>query len=243
MIHGSWHWGGCFQKVANRLAAMGYPVATPDLTSHGFDDRAYDSFSTIDDYAWPVEQILQGTTEPVVLVAHSMGGVTATHLAERHPDRIAKLIYLTAFMVPQGKRALDYILLNLDIPAAKELFEAVSRVNDGRGLRLDLRRRDLVKAAFYADCSDHDVEVAARNVLPITSTVPDLTASTITPDRFGRIPRVYIECTADKAIPIETQRLMIRDVPGATVASLPTSHSAFLSQPEALSTLIADHAS
>src|ERR1700753_867663 len=238
MVHGSWHWGGCFQKVADRLAVAGYPVATPDLTSHGYSSSSYDSFKSIEEYARPVEAILRAPSEKVVLVGHSMGVVTLTYLAEKYPEKISKLIYLTAFMAPNGKKALDYILLNTKIPAAKELFQVASQVNDGRGLKLDLDQRSLVKAAFYADCSDHDVEIAAKNVLPITSTVPDQTVSTVTAKRFGRIPRVYIECTEDKAIPIETQRLMIKDLPGAKVASLKTSHSSFFSQPEALAKLI-----
>jgi pimeloyl-ACP methyl ester carboxylesterase len=238
MVHGSWHWGGCFQKVADRLALAGCPVVTPDLTSHGYDPAPYDSFKSIEEYAQPVEAILKSSSEKVVLVGHSMGGVTLTYLAEKYPEKISRLIYLTAFMAPKGKKALDYILLNLKIPAAKELFQVVSQVNDGRGLKLDLTQPAVVKAALYADCSEHDLDIAAKNVLPITSTVPDQTVSTITPKRFGSIPRVYIECTEDKAIPIETQRLMISDVPGATVASLKTSHSSFFSQPDALAKLI-----
>jgi pimeloyl-ACP methyl ester carboxylesterase len=238
MVHGSWHWGGCFQKVADRLALAGYPVATPDLTSHGYDPTPFDSFKSIEEYARPVEAILKSSSERVVLVGHSMGGVTLTYLAEKYPEKISKLIYLTAFMAPNGKKALDYILLNLKIPAAKELFQVVSQVNDGRGLKLDLTQPALVKAALYADCSDHDLDIATKNVLPITSTVPDQTVSTITPKCFGSIPRVYIECTEDKAIPVETQRLMMSDVPGAKVASLKTSHSSFFSQPDSLAKLI-----
>src|ERR1700739_1721594 len=116
MVHGSWHWGGCFHKVADRLAIAGYPVATPDLTSHGYDPAPYDSFDSIAAYVHPVEVMLQNSEEKVVLLGHSMGGVTLTYLAEKYPEKISKLIYLTAFMVPNGKKALDYILLNLKIP-------------------------------------------------------------------------------------------------------------------------------
>lgn len=241
MIHGSWHWGGCFQKVADRLASQGHAVATPDLTSHGYNDHSYDSFSTMPEYAAPVEAMIKASKTRVVLIGHSMGGVTLTYLGEKYPEKIAKLIYLTAFMAPKGKRALDYILLNLKIPAAAELFKVVAQVNDGRGLKLDLGNRDLVKAAFYADCSDHDVDIAAKNVLPITSTVPDRYVSEVTAGRWGKIPRVYIECKADKAIPIETQRLMISDNPGTTVISIDSSHSAFFSQPDKLTEIILAH--
>jgi len=99
-----------------------------------------------------------------------------------------------------------------------------------------------VKTAFYADCSDRDIDIAAKNILPITSTVPDQTISEITSERYGRIPRLYIECTRDNAVPIETQRLMINDVPGAKVVSIATSHSSFFSKPAELARIISDNA-
>jgi pimeloyl-ACP methyl ester carboxylesterase len=194
------------------------------------------------EYAAPVEAIIKASHEPVVLIGHSMGGVTLTYLGEKYPEKISKLIYLTAFMPPQGKRALDYILLNMKIPAAAELFKVASQVNNGRGLKLDLGSRDLVKAAFYADCSDHDVDIASKNVLPITSTVPDQYVSEVTKRNWGKIPRLYIECTADKAIPVETQRLMISDNPGTIVISINSRHSAFFSQPEKLAEIISSRA-
>ena len=242
LVHGSWHWGGCFGKVSNLLAERGYAVAAPDLTSHGYSDAPYDSFSTMEAYAAPVEKILKESKEKVTLVGHSMGGVTLTYLAEKYPHKVRKLIYLTAFMVPNGKRALDYILLNTKLPAAAELFQVVSQVNDGKGLKLDLTKPELLKAAFYGDCSDHDVQIAVHNVLETGCTVADVAVLRITAERFLRIPRVYIECTQDKAIPIETQRLMVKHVPGAKVVSIDTSHSSFFSQPEKLAKLILENA-
>jgi len=162
-------------------------------------------------------------------------------LAQKYPEKVRRLIYLTAFMVPNGKRALDYILLNTKLPAAAELFQVVSQVNGGKGLKLDLTKPELLKAAFYGDCSAHDVHIALRNVLETGCTVADMEVSSITPDRFLKIPRLYIECTQDKAIPIETQRLMMQDVPGAEVASIDTSHSSFFSQPDRLAALIEEN--
>jgi pimeloyl-ACP methyl ester carboxylesterase len=242
MVHGSWHWGGCFEKVGNLLAEAGYPVATPDLTSHGYSDRSYDSFSTMSDYVQPVEEILQNTTTPVVLLGHSMGGATLTYLGEKYPNKISKLIYLTAFMVPKGKSVLDYTKQKADNPATKELRSIIKLVGGGRGAELNTTNRDLVKAAFYADCSDHDVDIALKNCIAVTSLVPNAAISEVTPERFGKIPRVFIECTLDKAIPIESQRLMMKDMPGAKVVSIATSHSSFFSKPAELAKIIAENA-
>jgi pimeloyl-ACP methyl ester carboxylesterase len=92
MIHGAWHWGGCFQKVATAVAASGHPVILPDLKSHGYSPATYDQVTSMADYVAPVAAILENATSPVVLLGHSMGGASLTWLAERYPGKIRKLI-------------------------------------------------------------------------------------------------------------------------------------------------------
>ena len=238
MVHGAWLWGGCFFKLANLLGAKGFPVVAPDLLSHGFREESYDSFTTIEEYASPVESLLQKAQEPVILLGHSMGGVTLTYLGEKYPDKIKRLIFVSAFMIPNGRRANDYIKEKCRSHPSMDFFEIISEVNDGKGLKLDLSREDLVKEAFFTGCSEKDLSVALKNLLPITSTVPDMLVSAITRERFFCIPRTYIECTQDKAIPIELQRLMISQVPGSEVLSIPSGHAPYFSHSEILSELM-----
>jgi pimeloyl-ACP methyl ester carboxylesterase len=243
LIHGAWHWGGCFGKVADLLGAHGFPVITPDLKSHGYSAAGYADVQTMDDYAEPVARLLEAASRPLVLLGHSMGGATLTHLGERYPDKIAQLIYLTAFMTRAGKSPNDYIFApayGAD-PAVAELFQLLAPSADGKGVVLDVSKPALVRAAFYADCSDRDFAVASANVVPINTGVPYGTPSQATAERFGRVPRLYIECMADKAIPIAIQRQMQADVPGAKVVSLQTSHSPFFSAPAALASLIVEN--
>jgi len=240
MIHGGWHWGGCFQKVATRLAANGHPVILPDLTAHGYSPATYDQITSIADHVAPVAEILEAASEPVILLGHSLGGVALTYLGERYPEKVRKLIYLTAFMAPDGKTVSDYVYSSdyAKDPAASEIVQLLSASADGKGVVLGTDDPVLLKAAFYADCSARDIAVAAANITPVISGVQYVTPSTITPEKFGSIPRVFIECTADRAIPIAIQRKMQADVPGATVMTMPTSHSPFFSAPERLADLI-----
>jgi hypothetical protein len=60
----------------------------------------------------------------------------------------------------------------------------------------------------------------------------------VTPEHFGRIPRVYIECLQDKVITLTCQRQMSTALPCQKVLTLDTSHSPFLSAPEALLKLL-----
>lgn len=240
LIHGSWHWGGCFQKVAALLAAQGHPVLCPDLKSHGLDPARYEQVTDMNDYTANVRALLDNAAEPVVLLGHSMGGVALTHLGEQYPDKISKLVYLTAFMTPRDRSANDYLLSDAyrNDPSVAPLFDIVAPSADGEGVVLNVENIAAVRAAFYGDCSDRDVVVAAANVAPTNTVVPYHARTETTRERFGSIPRVYIECTRDLALPIAQQRRMQADVPGARVITMDTSHSPFFSQPERLARII-----
>jgi pimeloyl-ACP methyl ester carboxylesterase len=56
----------------------------------------------------------------------------------------------------------------------------------------------------------------------------------LTADRYGSVPRHYIECLHDRTIPIGDQRMMQTLQPCASVTVLEADHSPFLSTPQAL---------
>ncbi|MDJ0112679.1 alpha/beta hydrolase, partial [Rhodococcus erythropolis] len=69
-----------------------------------------------------------------------------------------------------------------------------------------------------------------------------LMAPVWTEERFGTVPRLYVECTLDRTVPIEAQRAMQKLVPGAQVVSLDTDHAPQLSRLPELIEAIADFA-
>ncbi|MDE8344727.1 MAG: alpha/beta fold hydrolase [Acidocella sp.] len=239
LMHGAWHWGACFQKLAAELLAAGHNVAMPDLATHGFDTTPPGTVADMAQYTAPARRMIEASSEPVILLGHSMGGASVTYLGEQMPEKIKALVYLTAFMVPNGKTPNEYITAEriATNPRTAELLQILQPT--ATGLAMDASNRALVKAAFYGDCSDHDISVALANNIPVQSFIPVITPSETTAARFGKVRRVYIECTEDKAIAIETQRMMQADVPGAEVLTMHTSHSPFFSQPQALGSLLA----
>jgi pimeloyl-ACP methyl ester carboxylesterase len=234
LVHGSWHWGGCFFKLANALALRGHSVMMPDLASHGFDATPAGKVVDMAHYTASVRRILENISTPAILVGHSMGGAACDYLGELMPERIGALVYLTAFMCPNGSCPNDYILF--DWNQKRGLIGLVSP--EPMGVRLLLDDVAKIKMAFYHDCNDLDVAIAARNLIPVTPSTPTTTVSATTAQRFGRLPRVYIECTDDKALSLEAQRKMQQDVPGAKVVTMPTSHSPFFSQPDELAEIL-----
>ena len=107
LVHGAWHGAWCFDALARDLAAAGHEVDTFDLPGHGSDATPHDEV-TLDTYAQRVAEVIGQDGEPVVLVGHSMGGIVVTQAAELVPERIARLVYLTAFL-PKDGESLQYL--------------------------------------------------------------------------------------------------------------------------------------
>ena len=98
-------------------------------------------------------------------------------------------------------------------------------------------REGALRDAFFGECSDEDLALA-RLCLQPEPTLPLATPVKITPGRFGRVPRVYIECSRDKAIVPSLQRQMHTALPCRQVLALDADHSPFFSRPDELTALL-----
>jgi hypothetical protein len=60
------------------------------------------------------------------------------------------------------------------------------------------------------------------------------TPARLSAERYGAVPRVYIECLRDRVLPIALQRSMRAASPCAATFAIDTDHSPFYSATEAL---------
>lgn len=236
LIHGSWHWAGCFHKIEKVLSANGHDVTSINNASHGEDNTAWDAIDSMKTYNANAIAALNASDEPAILVGHSMGGVTLSHLADIMPEKISKLVYLTAFMTNTEKSANDYIMAHAENPVCAPLWSVLAPVNEWAGIEVASDKPDEVKEAFYADCSAEDIALSTKNVVRINTSIPNI----YVPQTRATQERHYIKCTNDRAIPLQAQEEMIAEFPNTTVHSLESSHSPFYSEPEALSKIIND---
>lgn len=108
LVHGAWHGGWCWRRVADRLTAAGHYVIAPTLS--GVGERSHlppemiDLSTQIDDV---VGEIKWKDLNGIVLVGHSYGGMVITGVAEQMQDRLAAIVYLDAFLPADGQSLFD----------------------------------------------------------------------------------------------------------------------------------------
>lgn len=221
LIHGSCHGAWCWHRVIPALEALGHSARAIDLPGHGRDHTAADQV-TLERYAAAICDALTG---PTIVVGHSMAGYPITAAAERDPAHIAALVYLCAYAPVSGMTLGDMRRAGPRQPLAPAI-----RVDKAQGtFRFDPEQTN---ALFYHDC-DRQAQTLAHLCLTPQPIVPQETALVLT-SRSQTLPRHYIRCTDDRAIPPEYQEVMAQSVPEAYRSTLPCSHSPFFACPEAL---------
>jgi pimeloyl-ACP methyl ester carboxylesterase len=110
VAHGAWSAGWAWKKMHPLLQARGHELITPTYT--GIGERSHLAGREIN-LSTHIEDMLQvirfEDLADVILIGHSYGGMVATGAADRMPDRIAKLIYIDAFVPRDGTCSFDYL--------------------------------------------------------------------------------------------------------------------------------------
>jgi pimeloyl-ACP methyl ester carboxylesterase len=202
-----------------------------DLPGQGEDQTPLKEV-TLDTMVERIIAEMAGLPGQVVLVGHSLGGIPISVTGEKVPDRVKALVYLSAFLPRDGEALLDIENRN------PKPVVPVSMIFDAERVSGTIMP-DKVREIFYHDCTDKDVADASARLRP-QALAALMTKVHVTPERFGRIPRIYVECTDDRALSIDMQRDMIAKSPPVDVRSLPASHSPFLSMPDKLAGVMSD---
>jgi len=270
LIHGGWHNHSVWDRVTPILRGIGFAALTLDLPGAGANTIAPTSLGIrpFDPAAFAAERSpIAGVTQKertqavvalvreaaslsddkVILVGHSAGGMTISAAAEQVPNLLLAVVYLAGFMVPNGMSLLAMLQHETMSSALAPGLFVGDPANIG-ATRINARPTDeayraLLKAAFYGDASESEFAQAAAQLHCDEPNAGAVAPSEVTPGRFGTLPRHYIRCTQDRAVPLSAQDHMIATVDGAiggktSTHTLESSHSPFLSQPAILSNIL-----
>jgi pimeloyl-ACP methyl ester carboxylesterase len=128
LIHGAWHGGWCWARVAERLHAAGHRALTPTLTGLGERVHLLSRDITLDTHVADICGVFEAEElVEAVLVGHSLAGMTITPAADILADRLKGLVYLDAFLPRDGECHRDLI----DPERAAQAHRIVSERGDG----------------------------------------------------------------------------------------------------------------
>lgn len=230
LIHGAWAGSWVWDGLLDGLRSAGFTPHAVDLPGNGSDDTPAAAVS-LDLYASHVCALIDQLEGPVQVVAHSGGGMTATAVAERRAERLAGLSYVAGMMLPSGLSFAEACgELVSTAPEVSGVGPFLERSADGLGTRVPA---EIACALFF-----HDVQLpqalAAAQRLGIQPDGGRAVVARWTAERFGRVPRLYIECSTDRSVVPAVQRWMQELVPGAERVTLDCGHAPQLAAPDRL---------
>jgi pimeloyl-ACP methyl ester carboxylesterase len=218
LVHGGFVDGSGWQQVYNLL------------TEDGFNVRVVQNPSiSLEGDAAATRQIIQKQDGPVVLVGHSYGGAVITEAGV--DPKVAALVYLAAF-APDTDESVNTLIAN---PPPGAPVPPILPPQDGF-LFLD---REKFPSAFAGDLPAEQAAFMADSQVPWGV---DALGGMITEPAWRSKPSWYLVTTEDQMIPPPAQRTMAERA-GATVAEAKGSHSIYVSQPQAVTSLIKQAAS
>ena len=220
LVHGAWHGGWCWDRVAPRLRAAGHDVHTPTLT--GLSERAHLLTPTVglDTHVEDVVRLLDVLAlQDVVLVGHSYAGQIVTAVADRRPDAVAKRVYLDAFVGEDGETAVSLQ------PETVAHHWSESAAEQGFGWLVPVRRLEVLGVTEQAD-----VDWLTPKLTPHPwKTYTDPLRLTGAADR---VPASFVECVSWMRV-FQSQAERAR-AKGWPVHELETGHEAMVTAPEEL---------
>lgn len=224
LVHGGFHGGWCYARVAERLRALGHDVHTPTLS--GLAERAdlatqpINLSTHIDDI---VGTILNGNLDDVILCGHSYGGMVITGVAGQVAERIRTLFYLDAAVPDDGQSVLDI----RGPEAALAVLEAASETG--------LTVAPSSAQSFQVNAADVDWVDSQCTPHPIGCFVQRLRFT----GKEMLVKRRTFVLAERYASPVTRAAFAkVRDLPGWRTASVDCGHDIMVDEPEALTKLL-----
>jgi pimeloyl-ACP methyl ester carboxylesterase len=216
LVHGGLHTSACWSHVLPYLKLPAVAVDLPgrcdrpgDLATIGIDDCV----------AAVIEDADRAGFTTFVLVGHSLGGITITETANRHPDRVAHLVYVGALVPERGSSAAQLMLDGADMEG-----EVMNPLDP-----------ELSRSFFGNDLSDEQWAEHAQGIVP---DAPGIMNVRVRAYPVG-ISITYVGMAQDVAVPPVLVDQMITNF-GTAVdrRTIDAGHSVMVSQPEALAAII-----
>jgi len=219
MVHGAWQ-GAWHDAIA------------ADMPGDGHDDTPPGEVN-LARYAEKLTRLIDATSGPIVMLGHSMGGISASQVSELRPERVALAIYVCAFMLPDDFSVLEFYEKYLE-PWMRGAHARVTYDTVNQTSMID----PVSAVEVFYQLSDPAVAKAAAARLTPQPEGARRSKLHLSPEKYGSVPRVYIEALQDRSVHLPLQRKMQEITTCDAVYALDSDHAPQLSMPDALTDMI-----
>jgi pimeloyl-ACP methyl ester carboxylesterase len=233
------HGGGATGRTWDRLVPhLDRPAIAVDLPGRGAVPADLATITVADEVAAVVAAVEAGTAGPVVLVAHSSGGLVVPGVVVALGDRVRAVVLVAALVPPEGGCGLDCMK-----PAHREGLRAtVEQAAAAGGPAITLpgppADPEPFRTAYGGDPLTDD-ELAF--VVDPARCVADTVHHYFQPVRWSEaagVPVTYVRTVRDRPVRPEAQQEMVARLPGAAVVELDTGHLPMVTHPALLAEVL-----
>ena len=234
LVHGAWHGGWCWARVAVRLEARGARVLTPTLTGCGERTHLMDAGIGLETHVRDITAVIEAEELPRVhLCGHSYGGMVITGVCDRMKDRIASVLYLDAAVPSDGQ---SMITQSPGItPDAASATEAGLRALAPDGVAMQV----FPDVTIFGIAPGGEDEAWLRRRLTPHPLKTWLDPIRITNGGSDGLRRAYVHCV-DPVLSASfgAHHARLSGDPSWTTTTLPTGHDAMITRPELVADLL-----
>jgi pimeloyl-ACP methyl ester carboxylesterase len=226
LVHGAFHGGWCWRRVARRLRASGHRVFAPTLCGPArrtpAPARDVDLGTNVRDVIALIER---RRLDEVVLVGHSYGGVVGAWVADTAPGRIACLICVDSPLPVSGRSIVD------THPDGRDWLRTVVDI-DGRP-HIAVPDSDV---SLFGVTDQRDIRWLRSRLTP--QPVPTICQPLRLSGALAEVRKCYIRCRFPGPAPDPAFVERIKADPGWDFRILPAAHDAMITAPAQLAALV-----
>ncbi len=231
LVHGAFHGGWCWRRVADLLQAAGMRVFTPTMTGLGERAHLLTRQVNLTTFISDVIGVIEAEElDDIVLVGHSFGGAVISGVADRIPSKIRDLVYLDAIVPQNGKSAIS------QLPPETAALRLRSAEESSGGLSMALPT-----GAIFDLPPGPDRDWVARRITP--HPLASYTEPVVLNGPVGNgCALSYIRCTDPPYPAVQPSYERIKTDAAWNLLEIATGHDAMVAAPQALTELLLKYA-
>jgi len=220
-----WHNATCFDNTIKQLKERGYNAVA--VTCKGNEAESEDRSVTFEEIIDSVVSFCESIEGRLIIACHSSGGTIALNAVPKFAEKIDKIIFNNAFVLPHGECQFDYIPDDIEDRMTKSA-EATHDV----AIPVD---EENVREKLMTKADEDDIIRLMEMLVPQPLVLMNTASNSNDFFALKSIPKRLVHCTQDETFPPFGYAEMFKNIPGVSdrdIVHIDADHQAFFSKPD-----------